>query len=62
VHAETLRILAEVGVKYLGKTALPLLKKAGARVDEASQIARLPEELVEEALQTTKAGLPQSGF
>jgi trimethylamine--corrinoid protein Co-methyltransferase len=52
VHAESLRILAEVGVKFLGKTALPLLKKAGARVDEASHIARLPNELVQEALQT----------
>lgn len=53
VHAESLRILAEVGIKFLGETALPLLKKAGARVDEASQIARLPKEMVEEALQST---------
>jgi len=52
VHVESLRILAEVGVKFLGKTALPLLKKAGARVDEASHIACFPKELVEEALQT----------
>jgi trimethylamine--corrinoid protein Co-methyltransferase len=51
VHAESLRILSEVGVKFLGETALPLLKKAGARVDEESHIARLPKELVEEALQ-----------
>jgi trimethylamine---corrinoid protein Co-methyltransferase len=50
VHAESLRILGEVGVKYLGKTALPLLKKAGARVDEQTQIARLPNELVEQAV------------
>lgn len=52
VHLESLRILAEVGVKFLGKTALPLLKKAGARVDEDSCIARLPRELVDEALQS----------
>lgn len=52
VHLESLRILAEVGVKFLGKTALPLLKKAGARVDEDSRIACLPRELVEEALQS----------
>ena len=40
-----------MGVKFLGKTALPLLKKAGVKVDEASCVARLPKELVEEALQ-----------
>jgi trimethylamine--corrinoid protein Co-methyltransferase len=50
VHAESLRILAEVGVKYLGKTALPLLKQAGAQVDEASQIVRIPAQLVTEAM------------
>lgn len=53
VHEESLRILAEVGVKFLGKAALPLLKKAGASVDEDSRIVRLPREQVEEALQTT---------
>ena len=52
VHEESLRILAEVGVKFLGKTALPLLKKAGASVDEDSRIVRLPREQVVEALQT----------
>jgi len=66
VHAESLRILAEVGVKFLGKTALPLLKKAGARVDEDSHIARLPKELVDEALQTgppqLHPGRPQPGL
>lgn len=53
VHAESLRILSEVGIKFLGETALPLLKKAGARVDEDSRTARLPKELVDEALQAT---------
>ena len=52
IHVESLHILADVGVKFLGKTALPLLKKAGARVDDDSRIARLPKELVEEALRT----------
>jgi trimethylamine---corrinoid protein Co-methyltransferase len=50
VHLESLRILEEVGVRYLGENALPLLKKAGASVDEASFHARLPHKLVEEAL------------
>lgn len=50
VHEQSLRILGEVGVKFLGRTALSLLKKAGASVDEDSRIARLPAELVAEAL------------
>jgi trimethylamine--corrinoid protein Co-methyltransferase len=50
VHEDTLRILAEVGVKFHGETALPLLRKHGARVDTDSKIARLPREMVSEAL------------
>jgi trimethylamine---corrinoid protein Co-methyltransferase len=50
VDRESRRILAEVGVKYYGKQALKLLKKNGAQVDEASQTARLPAALVQEAL------------
>jgi trimethylamine--corrinoid protein Co-methyltransferase len=53
VHVESLRILEEVGVKFLGETAIPLLKKAGARVDEDSHTARIPKGLVEDILQTT---------
>jgi trimethylamine--corrinoid protein Co-methyltransferase len=51
VHETSLRILSEVGVKFLGEKALPLLKKNGASVDEASRIARLPSEMVKEALE-----------
>jgi trimethylamine--corrinoid protein Co-methyltransferase len=50
VHQEALRILAEVGVRFHGQRALPLLEKNGARVDRETRIARLPEELVNEAL------------
>jgi trimethylamine--corrinoid protein Co-methyltransferase len=51
IHEESLNILSEVGVKFLGKTAIPILKRNGAKVDEESRIARLPPKLVEEALQ-----------
>jgi trimethylamine:corrinoid methyltransferase-like protein len=37
-------------VKFLGEKAMPLLKKNGARVDEAGRIARFPEEMVKETL------------
>jgi trimethylamine---corrinoid protein Co-methyltransferase len=50
IDHESRRILAEVGVKYFGEQALKLLKKNGAQVDEASQIARLPSAMVQEAL------------
>ena len=50
VHETSLRILSEVGVKFHGKKALPLLKRNGAIVDEDSKIARLPKEMIEEAL------------
>ncbi len=51
IHAESLRILSEVGVKFLGERALPILKKNGARVDEERRLARIPPEMVAEALQ-----------
>ncbi len=50
VHDQTTQILENVGVKYLGQRALPLLAKNGARVDWDAGIARLPRELVRDAL------------
>ncbi len=50
VHAETLDILMNVGVRFHGERALPLLAKNGAKVDRDSRIARFPAPLVEEAL------------
>ncbi len=50
VHAETLDILMNVGVRFHGERALPLLAKNGAKVDWDSRIARFPAQLVEEAL------------
>ncbi len=51
IHEQSLRILSEVGVRIHGEKALPMLKKNGARVDEENRIARIPREMVEEALQ-----------
>lgn len=52
VHRQSLRILAEVGVRFHGKKALPILKANGAKVDEERSIAYLPAEMVEQALRT----------
>lgn len=50
IHNDTLRILAEIGVKFHGEKALPLLQKHGAKVDWDTRIACIPKELVMEAL------------
>ncbi len=50
VHEASLRILAETGLRFHGDVALPLLAAAGAQVDHATGIARLPRDLVEAAL------------
>jgi trimethylamine--corrinoid protein Co-methyltransferase len=50
VHRKAMRILAEVGVRFHGERALPLLEEHGARVDRDARIARLPESLIDHAL------------
>ena len=55
LHDATLRLLETTGMRFESPRALAILKRAGARVDEASRIVRLPRRLVEEAL----AGAPR---
>ncbi len=50
VHAASLRILAEAGVRFHGERALPLLAAAGATIDGEAGIARIPRDVVEAAL------------
>jgi trimethylamine--corrinoid protein Co-methyltransferase len=50
VHEESLRILEEVGVRVHGDLARPLLAEAGAVVDDASGLVRLPRRVVQRAL------------
>ena len=52
IHAESVRILEEVGAKFLSRKALKILKDNGAKVDTDTQIARIPEEMVQQALKT----------
>jgi trimethylamine--corrinoid protein Co-methyltransferase len=53
IHQESLRILAEVGVKFHGEKSLPLLARNGAKVDWDNKIAHIPKELVDETLRMT---------
>ena len=42
IHADSLKILKEVGVKFMSDRALDVLDKNGARVDRDSRVARIP--------------------
>jgi len=50
IHAESLRILAEVGVRFHSQRARKLMQTSGAQVDHETKIVRIPAELVEHAL------------
>ncbi len=47
---EAIGLLERVGMRFAGSRVLPLLAEHGATVDEATGIARLPRELVQQAL------------
>ncbi len=50
LHQKTLEVFEKVGVKIADDQALKKFAKAGAKVNETSQIVRIPPELVEELL------------
>ena len=50
VHERSLKLLATTGVHVMSAKARKLLGKAGAEVDETTQIVRFPRGVVEEAL------------
>jgi trimethylamine--corrinoid protein Co-methyltransferase len=50
LHEATLRLLETTGMRFESPKALAILKKAGAKVDEGSDLVRLPRRLVAEAL------------
>jgi len=50
IHRDSIKILSRVGVKYMSDKALNILEKNGAHVDCDTRIAKMPEEMVNEAL------------
>jgi len=52
IHADSLKILSEVGVAFRSATARKILADNGARVDADSHIVSIPEEMVAQALKT----------
>lgn len=51
-HQTALRVLAEVGVKVEHEGLCHTLKRAGAKVDDASGIVKLPNQMVNQAIKT----------
>jgi trimethylamine--corrinoid protein Co-methyltransferase len=52
IHEQSIRCLREIGVKIQSRSVLELMADRGAAVDQVEKIARIPEKLVEEALET----------
>jgi trimethylamine--corrinoid protein Co-methyltransferase len=50
VHLESLRILREVGIKVTSKQVFSMLAENGAEADARTQVVKIPEEMVREAL------------
>ncbi len=51
----SLRLLEEIGIEFMGAAARALLRRAGAAVDEATGLVRIPRELVRDALKSAPA-------
>src|SRR4051794_20640239 len=56
IHATSMRILSELGIRVMGETVRDLLERAGAIVDRSEGIVRIDKSIVVEALKTA----PQS--
>jgi len=52
IHNMSLRILAEVGIRFHGERAPRILRENGVKIDPEDKIAKIPSELVEQALKT----------
>ena len=50
IHEATLEILADVGIRFPSDKALTILEQNGCQVDRATQVAKLPREVVTEAV------------
>lgn len=55
IHDASLRLLEEIGIEFMGPTARRLFRQAGAEVDEATGLVKLPRELITQALSTAPA-------
>jgi len=54
VKGKTLQLLSEVGVHFPSSKALEIFAEHGAHVDRASEVVRLPQDLVKKASASRK--------
>jgi trimethylamine--corrinoid protein Co-methyltransferase len=52
IHEASLTLLEETGIEFMGPAARQAFRKAGAAVDEATGLVRIPRELIAEGLKT----------
>jgi trimethylamine---corrinoid protein Co-methyltransferase len=53
IDRESVRILEECGVRVLHAKSLDLLEEAGCKVDRATSMVKMPQEVVHKAIETT---------
>lgn len=61
VHEATMYLLSKVGVKIHNKTARQIYAEKGAQVDEESHIVKIPQAMVEEAIDLTPSSIVLCG-
>jgi len=54
IHAQSLKSLREIGIKVHSKHVLEILEKNGASVDYDAMVAKIPEEMVNQALESVQ--------
>ena len=52
IHKMSLRILEQVGIRFHGDRAARILRENGIKINPEDKIAKIPSELVEQALKT----------
>ncbi len=52
IHHTALRVIEELGIRVLNKTARQYFRDAGAEVDEATEMVKINSALIEQALET----------
>jgi len=54
IHAQSIKSLQEIGIKVHSKSVLEILEKNGASVDYAAMVAKIPEKMVKQALESVQ--------
>jgi len=54
IHAQSIKSLQEIGIKVHSKPVLEILEKNGASVDYNSMVAKIPEKVVNQALESVQ--------